>query len=83
MVVIMTTRRYVLLTETSDTATLLTALALFTNVHAAPAREQSHLTELTFDATDDALDAYLDAFALPRSERDDIFCPLDVADYRD
>ena len=69
--------RYDLLIETSDTDALHTALTLFTNVHAAPARDAGGFTEITFDADDDALNAYLDHFGLARDERDDVFTPVD------
>lgn len=69
--------RYALTIDATDVPALLAIDSLFTDVDFTPTPESSVLTDVTFTATDDALDAYLARFELPADERDDIFTALD------
>lgn len=69
--------RYEILIDATDIDALLAIDSLFANVEFTPAPESSIMTYATFDATDDALDAYLDRFELDHDERDDIFTLVD------
>lgn len=68
----MNTTRYELTIDTSDAAALIAAITLFTNVAAAPSADSYDYTELTFDATDDAVLAYADRFDIPYNEITDV-----------
>jgi hypothetical protein len=65
--------RYELTIETSDADALHAIIELFANVALAPSHEQSHLTDVTFDANDDALAAYCARFGFDADERTDVF----------
>lgn len=62
------TPRYTLLIDASDTNAIVTANALFRNLIVAPSPDDASFTELTFDATDLALDAYASIYSFDPDE---------------
>ncbi len=59
---------YTLLIDATDMTAIVAANALFRNLTVAPSPDDASLNELTFDATDRALDAYASIFRFDADE---------------